>query len=99
MSYSQSPYFYIANLSPELGRMRTFRARGNATQFTTSQQRTLSIIDSILQSTIGEGGKKEFALIRALIENANSLDDDFFISLELYCQPFAETFLREQGVQ
>jgi hypothetical protein len=88
--------FYMANFDPEIGRM--FRAYDAGKKETADQfrDRSLKIIDTILNFTdVKPAGKEEWGTVRNLVEGYDKLDIYSRKVLGTFGQPFSIKFMNQ----
>ncbi|KKS45016.1 MAG: hypothetical protein UV08_C0011G0014 [Parcubacteria group bacterium GW2011_GWA2_42_18] len=90
--------FYMANLSPEIGRM--FRAHDSGKKEIADQarNRALKVVDSVLTSNeIKPAGREEWSATRNLIAGYDLLDAFARKILESFGRPFSIKFMNQFG--
>jgi len=86
--------FYMANLSPEIGRI--FRAHDSGKKEIADQarDRALSVIDSVLKfPDVPPAGREEWSVIRNFILGYDKLDSYSRTILEKFGLPFSMKFM------
>jgi uncharacterized protein YktA (UPF0223 family) len=88
--------FYMANLSPEIGRMFSFLDSGKIEAAQNAQIRSLDIINKILSfRDIIPAGREEWSVIKNFILGYDKLDTYERSILEKYAMPFSYKFMRQ----